>query len=598
MRYKLNTLPQELVNQIAAGEVIERPASVVKELIDNSIDANATKIEIRVVNGGIDLIEVSDNGVGIPKESLSEIFQSHTTSKISSIEDLNELLTMGFRGEALSTILSIAQVCVISKYIDSDTGNKIDFKSYDDFTIKRAARQSGTIVLVKNIFGNIPARRKFLKTSQTEYKRILDILYPYFLIYPNIHFKVKKDRKVVINLMGIPNSKANSANKERIQEVINNDFSKKMVKVFFNGVGIKIEGFIAHPADHQKRSSNQYIFVNGRPIWDRAIARAVIQGYERYIPFGQRVPFILLISIKPELIDINVHPRKEEVRFLNPFRVYSAVEQATKKALVSVTSYKVESEFKPNYTKSQSFVNKDMDRKVFSPKDITFKSDKSGSVRDSLLFSKEILSAENYTKIEQNAKGIGNMRNIFQIFNKYITIEFEEKMFWIIDQHAAAERITFEKLKKANGQNIEKQNLLVTSEITFSSIELRVLKELKSFFNELGIDFDISKEGIRVITLPVEFIDANVKQLFDDIFQLSDDILDISKSFNKLKEDILASISCHTSIRSGQSLHRDEMVDIYKKLIECENPYSCPHGRPIVWKMSLSEIDSKFERTY
>ena len=600
--FKLNTLPQELVNQIAAGEVIERPASVVKELVDNSIDAGATKIQIKVVNGGMDLIEVSDNGKGIPKESLSEIFKSHTTSKISSLEDLNTLLTMGFRGEALSTIVSVAEASLISKHSNSDTGGEIVFKSFNDFSIKKAARESGTVISVKNIFSNIPARRKFLKTAQTEYKKILDILYPYFLIYPNIHFTIQKDSKVVIDLKEIPNSKENSIVKERINEVLKEDFVERMIKVFFDGGGIKITGLSAHPSDHQKRTNNQYIFVNRRPIWDSGIARAVIQGYERYIPFGERVPFILLMDINPELIDVNVHPRKEEIRFLNPFRAFSAVEEAIKKSVSGVTSYRVESEFKPTgeISSPSSFINRDMDRKIYSPKDISFKSNKSGSVRDSLLFSKEVLNDTVYIKSEHSTEReeSGGLRNIFQIFNKYIVIEFENDTLWIIDQHAAAERITFEKLKKSDSNSLEKQNLLVPFSLSFSNKEIAVLDELKEFFSELGFEYSISKEKIDIHVVPVEFVTADFKKLFDEVFSLSEDIKDISKSLNKMREDILATMSCHGSVRSGQSLHREEMIDIYKKLIKCENPYSCPHGRPAVWKMRLSEIDSNFERTY
>lgn len=598
-KIQLNTLPQDLVNQIAAGEVIERPASVVKELVDNSIDAGSTKISIKVVNGGIDLIEVSDNGVGIEKENLEKVFKPHTTSKISSFEDLDFLLTMGFRGEALSTILSVADINLVSKYIDSDIANEILFKSFNDFSIKKSARESGTIITVKNIFGNIPARKKFLKTAQTEYKRILDVLYPYFLIYPNIHFTVVRDSKTVIDLKSISQSKENTVVKERVEEILKEDFVKRMLKVFYDGSGMKVTGLIGHPSDHQKRSNHQYIFVNRRPVWDSGVARAVLQGYERYIPFGEKVPFMLLIDIKPELIDVNVHPRKEEIRFLNPFRAYSGVEEAVKKSVSSVTSYKIDSEFKPDRQESMSFVNRDMDRKVYTSKDIRFDSNQSGSVRDSLLFSKEVLADTMYTKSEQtDIQEDRGFRNIFQIFNKYIVIEFEDDTLWVIDQHAAAERVTFEKLKNSNETNIEKQNLLVPINIKFSQKELIVLDELKDFFSELGFEYTVLKEDIDITTVPVEFVGADFEKLFDEIFELSDDMKDISKSLDRLREDILATMSCHGSVRSGQSLHREEMIDIYKKLIKCENPYSCPHGRPAVWKLKLSEIDSNFERTY
>lgn len=592
---KLNTLPQELVNQIAAGEVIERPASVVKELMDNSIDAQATKIEIKIVNGGIDLIEVSDNGNGIPQENLPSIFKAHTTSKISSFEDLNNLLTMGFRGEALSTILSVANVNLISKYVDSDIANEIVFKDFDNHTVKKTARESGTVVSVRNIFENIPARRKFLKSAQTEYKKILDTLYPYFLIYPNISFVVWKDSKKVIDLRNIPNTKADTVEKERIESLMKEDFVKRMVKLFYDGGGIKVKGLVGHPSDHQKRISNQYIFVNRRPVWDNGIARAILSGYERYIPFGEKVPFIVLIDINPDLIDVNVHPRKEEIRFLNPFRAYSAVEEAVKKAITGVTSFKMDT----------PMINIQRDGKIYTPREISFKSNQSGSVRDSLLFSKEVFSDTGYVKSIASEKSEiefkdeeQGIRNIFQIFNKYIVIEFDNDILWIVDQHAAAERITFEKLKKSNGDSIEKQNLLVPYTVQFSESELIVLREMKEFFSEFGIEYTVTDTGIEISSTPVEFVNTDFKKFFDEIFALSEDISNLSKEINKLKEDILATMACHGSVRSGQYLHREEMMDIYKKLIVCENPYSCPHGRPAVWKLKLSDIDMNFERTY
>jgi DNA mismatch repair protein MutL len=599
----LNKLPQELVNQIAAGEVIERPASVIKELLDNSIDAGSTKIGIKVVNGGIDLIEVSDNGMGIPGEDIEDIFKAHTTSKISTLEDLNSLLTMGFRGEALSTIVSVSKVKMSSKYIDEEFGNEILFKNFSDSSVKKSARESGTVITVENIFDNIPVRKKFLKSAQTEYKRIVEVLIPYFLIYPNIHFILQKDSKVVYDLRSVANSKPNTVSMERLEQVIKDDFVKRMVKLFYDGSGVKISGFSAHPSDHQKRVLHQYLFVNGRPVRDNGVTRSIFQGYERYIPHGERVPYVVLININPDLVDINVHPRKEEIRFLNPFRVYSAVEEAVKKSISGVTSYRMENrEFKP-VTQEKTYSK--------SPKDITFDSSRTSSVRDSLLFSKEALSNENYidtlskdeSQKESFTKYEGEIsnkkfRNIFQIFNKYIVIEFEDNNLWIIDQHAAAERITFEKLKNSKKGSIEKQTFLVPFEVNLTDSEIIVMEELKEFFNNIGIDYTIEKSGIKITSSPVEFIKADFKIVFDEVFALSDDTKSIANEIERLKEDIYATVACHSSVRSGQFLHREEMIDIYKNLSNCENPYSCPHGRPAVWKLTLSEIDKNFERTY
>lgn len=601
-KYILNTLPQELVNQIAAGEVIERPASVVKELVDNSIDAKASRIQIKVENGGIDLIEVSDDGVGIPQDSLREVFKSHTTSKISSLEDLSRLLTMGFRGEALSTILSVSQVELISKYEGSDTASKISFKNFNDYEIQKAARESGTFVSVKDLFGQIPARRKFLKTPQAEYKKILDILFPYFLIYPNIHFSVTKDSKQVIDLPKILNSKPGTVEFERVKKVLKEEYIDRMVKVFFNGNGIKINGLTAHPSDHQKRYTNQYIYVNNRPIWDSGIVKAVLTGYDRYIPFGEKVPYILLIDIHPDQIDINVHPKKEEIRFLNPFRVYASISEAIQKAIGGVTTYRVESEFKssslhPFYENPSN----ECTSKTYSNRDITFKPNQSNSVKDSLLFSQEVLNNSGYSKNITEAEldgGYKEVGNVFQIFNKYIVIEFKDDTLWVIDQHAAAERITFEKLLNSKNIQIEQQNFLVPISLEYSLNDVEQFEHLKNFFSDLGFKYTITGSKINIQSVPVEFVNADLKVLFDEVFAFGDEKRDIFNELNKLKEDIIATMSCHTSIRSGQSLHKEEMIDIYTKLIKCNNPYSCPHGRPTVWKLKLSEIDSKFDRTY
>ncbi len=591
----LNKLPQELVNQIAAGEVIERPASVVKELVDNSIDAKASEIRVKVVNGGMDLIEVSDNGEGIPRANISEIFTAHTTSKISSFEDLNNLLTMGFRGEALSTILSVSNIRLISKYSDEEVGSQLVTKDGKQGTVKSSARESGTAITVENLFENVPARRKFLKSEQTEYKRVLEILFPYFLIYPNIHFILERNSKEIFDLRSISNAKPNTIEKERLESLLKEDFVKRMLKVFYDGSGTKISGYVGHPSDHQKRANHQYIFVNARPIKDNGIARAVYQGFERYIPHGQRVPYILLLNINPELIDVNVHPRKEEVRFLNPYRVYSAVQEAVKKAVEGVTSYRVESR---EYTPSTS------------SRDISFGQNRNSSVKDSLLFSKEVLdSSGEYVKERESSFVPSNpfefeksefvsFRKIFQIFNKYIVIEFEDETLWIIDQHAAAERITFEKLKNAKKNELESQNLLVPIQIEMSKIQLTEMEELKKFFEEVSIKYDVLKDHISITTVPVEFVNTDFKKFLDEILSLGEDVSSISKELTRLKEDIYATMSCHSSVRSGQELHTQEMIDMYKKLIVCENPYSCPHGRPAVWKLKLSEIDMNFERTY
>lgn len=612
---KLTKLPQDVVNQIAAGEVVERPSSVVKELVDNAIDAEASKITVKVKNGGIDMIEVSDNGYGIPKGELPLIFEAHTTSKIENIEDLNTLISMGFRGEALSSITSVAEVSVMSKYSDEEIANEIIFNKEGKSTVKKAAKEEGSTVKVENIFYNIPARKKYLKTPQTEYRKIYELLNNYYLIYPNIHFILEKDGKEVVNLESIENTKEGEIVGQRVKEVMNENM-EKFLKLFYEGSGVKITGYIAHPSTHKASRAKGYIFVNNRPILDKGVFRAVYEGYSRYLPHGQKVDFVVNLSINPQFVDVNVHPRKEEVRFENPFRIYSAIEQAVKHILEKELSFEyTSSKFQDSARKKGGM---DSTQKDFSSMRERFNKNthpsssqskqyqsnniyrKSNSVKDSLLFSKELLSSQTQD-LEEYERELPweqeNIRNIFQIFNKYVLIEFTDEKLWVIDQHAAAERINFEKLSRGK-EGLDLQNYLVPVEINFKKEEIYFLEECKEFFEDMGIMYEIKDKRVILKTVPVAFAESDFENIFNEIFSLDDNLSNLKKNFKKRREDILATVSCHSSIRSGQKLDRNTMLNLFKELSECENPYSCPHGRPAVWKLTLSEIDNNFERTY
>jgi len=581
----LNKLTQEVINQIAAGEVVERPASVVKELLDNAIDARATQIEIKVRDGGMELIEISDNGIGIPKRNLSEIFLPHTTSKISKIEDLNTLLSMGFRGEALSTITSVSRVHVISKYEDEGIGNLVMFNEKGQSDVRSAAKEQGTTVRVENLFYNLPARKKYLKAASTEYRKIYELLNKYFLVYPNISFKLNKDGKEILSLDSLKDSLPGDIRKERVEEIYEKE---ELVEIKYEGNGMKIKGYSGHPSSHKSKNTKQVVFVNNRPITDRGIMRAVYEGYSRYLPFGEKINFYINIEINPELVDVNVHPRKEEVRFENPFRVYSAVEEAVKHALNKELSFQLDSSSIPSpITQKRESFNSNSSQN-YATREIKFDKQYS-SVKDSLLFSKEALAA---------SEKEDEIRNIFQIFDKYIVIEFTDERLWIIDQHAAAERINFEKIQKREKNALDIQNLLVPVSIIFSKEERLFLEEFREFFLDLGINFEIKEYGIDILSLPSMLPASNTEALFKEIFEISDNLDTLKKDFERKKEDILATVACHTSIRSGQKLSYEEMKNLFEELSSCENPYSCPHGRPAIWRLTREQIDTNFERTY
>lgn len=600
MNHELNRLPQDVVNQIAAGEVIERPASVVKELVDNAIDAEAKKITIKVRQGGMESIEVSDDGYGIPKRNLSSIFDAHTTSKLKTLEDLNSLLSMGFRGEALSTITSVAQVSLVSKYTEEDFANEIFFSSDGKSSVKSAAKEKGTTIKVENLFYNIPARKKYLKSPVTEYRKIQEMLDRYFIIYPNISFVLERDGKIVKDIKSIEKKNAGEITKERLEHILGEQFANSALKLYFSGSGITINGYISHPSSHRSRSSFSFIFLNKRPITEKGIVRSIYEGYSRYLPFGEKIDFVINIDIQPSLVDVNVHPRKEEVRFENPFRVYNAIEEAVKHTLEKELSYNSRNDtpMKDFSTMRESFNQKSQSKNTYSPPNI-YPPRASNSVQDSLLFSKELLSSSPDVSESIPIPDISENNDIvkiFQIFNKYILIEFVDQRLWIVDQHAAAERINFEKLLKHENENL--QNLLVPSELQFNKTELLFLEENISFFKSLGFVFKIQKDSILLETIPAEFVDTDFSKLFEQVFSLEDNIENLSKNLEKRKDDILATIACHGSVRAGQKLSYEEMLSLFKDLSKCNNPYSCPHGRPAIWKLNIEDIDHNFERTY
>ncbi|WKZ31070.1 MAG: DNA mismatch repair endonuclease MutL [Candidatus Dojkabacteria bacterium] len=612
----IKKLPQELINQIAAGEVIERPASVVKELIDNSIDAGADIIKIRINKGGLELIEVSDNGIGISSDMLGLAFEAHSTSKIDSLEDLNNLLTMGFRGEALSTIVAIADVTAISKHSE-ELAYKIAFEGITPTGIEPAARDVGTTVMVKNLFGKIPARRKYLRSAETEYRKVMQIILPYLIIYPNVAFNIEKDGRTIYNLPKIQGVTSRTLHPGRFREVVRADFAEEMVDIFYEGEGMKIGGLVAHPKFHQSKVNHIYTFVNGRPVSERGLVKSVIQGFDRFIPHGDKVPLVLMVEIKPDLVDVNVHPRKEEVRFINPYRVYSAVEQAVASAL----SQQIKSEYSSNisydgvahednaYSRLRSIVSSSQgDGYSSSGTAVLDFSRQNRSVDESIRFSENLLRDQSESlpvfDSENGEVKLGEILNVAQFFKKYIFVQFESEL-WVVDQHAAAERITFEKLLSnynqsgSGGATLDVQNLLVPEHIQLEETELIFMKENTYFLESLGFSVEVDNTGLKVTAVPVEFHEADLTKLIKEVVDLGEyEEGEMLFDLNKQRENVLATIACHNSIRTNQKLHYSEGRSLVEQLMKCDNPYSCPHGRPIVWRISLTELDKNFDRTY
>ncbi len=573
----IQKLSQEVVNQIAAGEVIERPSSVVKELLDNSVDAKSDKIDIKIKNGGISYIEISDNGIGVDKKDLAKVFEAHTTSKIKNLEDLNEILSMGFRGEALSTIVSVSSVSMISKEKDEDYAYKVIGKGIEISEPTKTPRDTGTTVIVENLFKDIPARLKYLRAESTEYRKILEILIPYFLAYPEIHFTFSHNNKQLYNL---PKTKDF---RTRITNVLKGDFTKDILPLYFDGEGMKITGYVARPEHNFNKTIHQYVFINKRPVYDKGIARAVLEGFSRFVPEGKKVPFIINIEMKTSLVDINVHPKKEEVRFMNPFRVYTAVEEAVKQAL-------------KEYSTQETTTFRD------KPTEINYKKQSSYNVSSGLKFSEQLLKNKEIeknkveslpnTNLFSKSEEQQNNNVYYQIFNMYIIIQFENEI-WIIDQHAASERIFYEKIQKQYRKNsVEVQNLLIPLEIELSELEILFIQENENIFKSFGFDFEINDNLVKISEVPSILVNSDFEKFFKDLISESES----QKDIEKFEGDMISVIACHASVRAGQHLSREEMEDILFELKKCDNSTTCPHGRPIIWKISKKELDKKFQR--
>ncbi len=627
----IKKLDPKVIDQIAAGEVVERPASVLKELLDNAIDASPTKITIRISKGGIDKIEVADDGVGMPKDDLLIAMESHTTSKVESIEDLTNVDTMGFRGEALASISSVAETKITSRHSESKDPIAFVVQSREDPEPEPASRDVGTTVTVENLFHNVPARRKFLKTPQTEFRHLVQTFLPVALIHPEIHFIFESDGRKVYNLPTIKGADAGSIHPQRVQEILKD---MEFVDVFYDGGEVmKVGGVVAHPKHHGSRAKHQFVFVNKRPIWDRGVAKAVSTGASRFIPEGKRLPFILAIQMPKSSVDVNVHPRKSEVRFANPYRVFSAVEQAVKKA------------YEKQLGKDAYRSNEDREFDRFRDENVKSKlgggesrevgsapSAKSYGVKQSLEFSKAILrdaaagsgysasavsdreidaaKAREETGLSDEAQekifsGEGDVEvKAHQFLNRYIVAAIGEELL-IIDQHAAAERVRFEKLlSEYRDKGVEVQNLLVAENLDLTADTVGFVRENKDILEALGFVLGVGN-GTKSANVVVKGVPAILAEA--DIPELTRDVLENLMNFEELgasgailedkyRNSVIATMACHSSVRMNRRLSDVEAADIVKRLFQCENSYSCPHGRPVAWRIPQDELDRKFER--
>jgi len=575
----INLLSEDLQNKISAGEVVERPASVVKELLENSLDADSKQIDIVIEQGGHQLIQVRDDGKGIPKDQIPLAIKRFHTSKISNLDDLFTISTLGFRGEALASIASVAHLSIISS---NGNNEGAEFSIFDGKIgeLVPAAIIGGTQLTIRDLFYNTPARKKFLKTPRTESRKIIDMVRRYGISRPNVGFSLIVDGKKIIDLNP-------EELDERIAALFDNTYKANIIPVNISRADYSFSGYVGNLNLIRKRFGEQFIFLNGRYIKDRLLNSAVYSSYQSLMHRGEYPFFVININLPYEQVDVNVHPMKTEVRFNDEWRVYHVLKSGVGEALSEILNTI------PNLQKINSESNSFFQN---IPKQSAFNFD-TGIQTNSSTFNKEKIDrAKNYASnlISNNDSENFNIEKIWQVHKKYIISEINSGLV-VIDQHVAHERVLYEECLAAfESKTMSSQTLLFSEELEFAKDEFDVLLEIFPYLKQIGFKISESADSkIIVEAIPSDIRWGDEKRIIKEII---DEFISKRKTYSSYKEALAASFACKAAVKAGDIMENDEMVMLINRLFSTEHPYYCPHGRPIIFQLSLEELDKRFER--
>ena len=595
-------LPEILSNKIAAGEVVERPASVVKELVENALDANSTQIHVEVENGGRSLIRVSDNGEGMAHDDALLAMERYATSKIYTDTDLFAIRTLGFRGEALPSIASVSRFELISKDRDSASGTQIRVEGGKIKNVVETGAPQGTMITVKNLFYNTPARRKFLKTVNTEMGHITDTLSQMAMGNPTVRFKLTHNNKVIYNWSKSPDAFG------RVADVLGKALQKDLFDITFSQNGVAVSGWVA--SDRHTKSTNRgiYIFVNKRFVRDRVITHALFEGFSGRLMKGKYPTAALFITLPPDQVDVNVHPTKHEVRFADQRGVHAAVQTAVAQAFKSAPDI-------PWKTVATPLVEKDFEKPIETPPSLVSEKQRPASPRPALFSppsfaplkeEKDHIPSFPPAEIpkpqikDQNTlwqkRFFSDLRIVGQIHNTYIICEFEDG-FVLIDQHAAHERIMYEKLKaRSANQTIPKQTLLMPEILELGFKETDILNELLPELAQVGWDIDpFGPETFAIKAVPSVLAESDVIPVITEIIDKMIE-MGIKSDLETALEESRKIMACHSAVRASQALTDKHLTRLLEQLDQCENPSNCPHGRPTWIQYTKKDLEKQFKR--
>jgi DNA mismatch repair protein MutL len=565
---KIRILPDKIINLIAAGEVVDRPSSVVKELIENSLDAGAGQITVETKGDGRQLIKIADDGSGMSEEDAALAFERHATSKISSVEDLDRITTMGFRGEALSSIASVAEVELVTRTTDDDVATRLVVRGGKVEDRSKTSRSPGTTVIVTNLFYNAPARAKFLKSKATEVRHITRTFARHAMTQYGVSMKLVRDRKVILSLPAVDSIE------ERIRGILGRNFGENSIPVDVSDEYIQVCGFLSRPEEARSSSGFTSIFVNGRPVESRLILRAVCDAYGNTLKSNKYPTGVILVSIDPGEVDFNVHPTKKQVRFRNEGDVRRFVFRSVQSALTSRRMV-------------PPLIGRPLRREP-AERDVR-------AEHIPLMSRKEIFVSEGKREYRvPRPKMEPAVVPIAQIKNSYILAESDAE-FYLIDQHAAHERVLYEEAKSSlEGREPVVQNLLFPESVQVTPEEEDLIDEHIEAIRKMG--FDVRKFGRR--TYVVEAVPALFKKPLQKTIlnEMVDEVIATRAESEDMHHLLAAGFACRAAIKAGERLSPEETQALLDQLFKSKMPFSCPHGRPTMIRLSWEEIERRFLR--
>lgn len=621
-------LDENTINKIAAGEVVDRPSSIVKELIENSIDAGATHISLEIKNGGITYLKLSDNGKGIASDDVELAFERHATSKIRRESDILNITSMGFRGEALASIASIAKVTLETKTYDEPTGTKIVIEGGKTLSLEEIAFNKGTTITVENVFYNVPARYKFLKKDYTEAGYIEDIVTRLAIIHPEISFKYINNNKCIIQTTG------NADRKTAIYNVFGKDVASELIPVEYSIENLKITGVVGTPKASRSTRSHEFTYINNRYVKDKTMTTAIEKAFDQNLNIG-KFPFAVLnLEISPSEVDVNVHPAKLEVKFANESKVFEVIYHGVVNALLEYhksTSPFAVIEKEINEQVEQEYIvptsNVGLSNNVEQVEKVETKASESEYIevadkpvveivdyqvtpiiskvqaikeefkpvyyteQESTLEIKDVVSEQTKNEYETKIK----YKYVGAIFDTYILIEIQDKMY-IIDQHAAHERLLYEQIKDMYySKNKETQMLLIPTLVELKNNEKeRVLRNIELFEQTGFVLEQFGDNMIKISGVPNIGYDIDYAEMFKDTL---DSLTSETRTTKEEKETrFVYTLACKAAVKANMKLTKEEHIALIDEMVKLDRPFTCPHGRPTAYEISKYEIERRFAR--